>query len=67
MNLNTAKTVNEINKTVFDILYREIGVSQTYRFLNQFFVGKGNYVEMKDELFRNRTVDDIVAEMKSRK
>jgi len=31
---------------------------------NQFLIGKGNYVEMKDELFRNKTVDDIVADIK---
>ena len=65
--MNTAMTVSEINKKVFDILYRELGVSQTYRFLNQFFVGKGNYVELKEEMFKGTSVDDIVAEMRKSK
>ena len=58
-------TNNEINKEAFEALFKELGVSKTIRFLNQFTIGKGNYTEMKDTIFKGINVDDIVAEIKS--
>jgi hypothetical protein len=58
-------TANEINKEAFEVLFKELGVSKTIRFINQFSVGKGNYTEMKDDIFKGMTVDDIVSEIKN--
>ncbi|MCR4321359.1 MAG: hypothetical protein NUV74_13610 [Candidatus Brocadiaceae bacterium] len=58
-------TINEINKEAFEVLFKELGVSKTIRFINQFTVGKGNYTEMKDDIFKGMTVDDIVSEIKN--
>ena len=59
-------TLNEINKEAFAVLFQELGVSKTIRFINQFTNGQGNYTEeMKDEIFSGMTVDDIVADLKS--
>lgn len=58
-------TNNEINKEAFEALFKELGVSKTIRFINQFSVGKGNYTEMKDAIFKGMSVDDIVSEIKS--
>ena len=58
-------TINEINKEAFEVLFKELGVSKTIRFINQFSVGKGNYTEMKDDIFKGMTVDDIVSEIKN--
>ncbi len=57
-------TNNEINKEAFEVLFKELGVSKTIRFINQFSAGKGNYTEMKDEIFKGMTVDDIVSKIK---
>lgn len=61
--INTAATISEINKEAFEILFKGLGVSKTIRFMNQFSMGKGNYVEMKDQIFRGMSVDDIVAQV----
>lgn len=58
-------TINEINKEAFEVLFKELGVSKTIRFINQFSVGKGNYTKMKDDIFKGMTVDDIVSEIKN--
>lgn len=58
-------TINEINKEAFEVLFKELGVSKTIRFINQFSVGKGNYTEMKDDIFKGMTVDDIISEIKN--
>lgn len=58
-------TNNEINKEAFEVLFKELGVSKTIRFINQFSAGKGNYTEMKDEIFKGMTVDDIVSKIKN--
>ncbi len=59
-------TANEINKEAFEVLFKELGVSRTIRFINQYSIGKGNYIEMKDKIFNGMTVEDIVTEIKLR-
>lgn len=64
--MSIAATANEINKEAFEVLFRELGVSRTIRFINQYSVGNGNYIEMKDKIFNGMTVEDIVSEIKHR-
>ena len=56
-------TMNEINKEAYEVLFNELGISKTIRFINQYGSGRGNYTEMKDQIFKGMTVDDIVSEV----
>lgn len=58
------KPLMEINQQVVQILSREIGVVNTLRFINQFTPGYGDYTEERRKLYKNVTVDEIVAEIR---
>ncbi len=62
--MNEAITLNEINREALEVLYKELGVSKTLRFLSQFSIGKGDYTKWKNEIYKGKTVDDLVKEMK---
>ncbi len=62
--MSIVTTANEINKEAFGVLFKELGVSRTIRFINQYSIGKGDYIEMKDKIFKGMTVEDIVSEIK---
>ncbi len=63
MNLQ-AKSLAEITQQAIEILYRELGVVETVRFLGQFTTGYGNYTEERDSLFKDLTLDEALAAMK---
>jgi len=54
----------EITQKALKVLYKEIGVVNTVRFINQFTTGYGNYTEERDILFEGMTLDDMVSEIK---
>ncbi|MFQ5604920.1 MAG: hypothetical protein ACE5HS_16755 [bacterium] len=58
------KPLNEITNEATRLLYRELGVVNTLRFLNQFTIGHGNYTEERDQLFTGLSLDDIISEIK---
>jgi len=62
-----AKPLAEITQEALRILYRELGVVDTVRFLMQFTKGYGNYTEERDELFAGQTLETLVAELKERR
>jgi len=64
--MNTAITLNEINREALAVLYKELGISKTLRFLSQFSIGKSDYTQMKDEIFQGKTVNDLVKEIKAK-
>ena len=49
------------------VLYREIGIVNTIRFLNQYTSGFGNYTEEREELLQGLSLDEILTEIKSRR
>lgn len=53
----------EVTKEALRVLYKEIGIVNTVRFVNQFTVGYGNYVEERKILFADMTLDDVFTEM----
>lgn len=57
----------EITKEALRVLYKEIGVVNTIRFVNQFTSGYGDYTQERRELFADMTLDDLFAEMKKNK
>jgi hypothetical protein len=58
------KTLSEITKHAIDLLSKEMGIVDTVRFLNQFTTGYGDYTEERDALFKDLTLDEILAAIK---
>ena len=63
MNIMT-KSLNDINIEAISLLNSSLGIADTIRFVNQFTTGFGNYIEEKEKVFDNMSVEDIVAEIK---
>ena len=62
--ITTTRPLAEITQEAIAVLYREIGIVDTVRFLNQYTAGYGNYTEERDQLFGHMSLDEIVAEIK---
>ena len=61
------KSLAEITQDAIRILFREIGVVNTVRFINQYTMGYGNYTEERRELFADQTLADLIDEIKQRR
>ena len=48
-------------------LIAELGVIDTMRFLHQFREGGGNYTTEREQLFKEKSVKGIVADIKARR
>ena len=57
------KSLSEITQQAIQVLSKEIGISSTVRFLNQFSTGYGNYTEESESLFKDLTLDEILKRM----
>ena len=55
--------LTEITQEALRLLYRELGLVNTIRFLNQFTTGFGNYTEERRGLLENQTTDEILADL----
>ncbi len=58
------RSLAEITQTALKVLYREIGVVNTVRFINQFTTGYGDYTKEREQLYSQLTLDDLVTEIK---
>lgn len=54
------KPLNELTQQAMDILFKEIGIVNTVRFLNQFTTGYGDYTAERESLLKDLTLDEIV-------
>jgi hypothetical protein len=63
----TTRSISEINRQATHILFREMGVVETIRFLNQFSVGQGDYTKDRNKWLDKITMDDAIAQIKSSK
>jgi hypothetical protein len=54
----------EVTQVALKVLYKELGIVDTVRFVNQFTTGYGNYTQERDQLFANLTLDDLISEIK---
>jgi hypothetical protein len=61
------RSLAELTQEAIRVLYRELGVVNTVRVLRQFTTGYGNYTEERDALFADKSLDDIVNEIKRRR
>ena len=66
MNTQT-KPVSEISRRATYILFKEMGVVDTIRFLNQFSVGRGDYTKERDSWLGDISMDDAIAQIKAGK
>ena len=53
------KPLSEVNHQAIRLLSKQLGVVDTFRFVNQFTTGHGNYTEERDALFGHLTLDGI--------
>ena len=54
----------EITEKALEVLIRELGLVKTLRFVGQFTAGYGNYTEEREQMFADKTLDDILSEIK---
>ncbi len=62
--MRRARPLAQITAEAMRILYREIGIVDTLRFVNQYTAGYGDYTSQREELFAGMTLDNIVSEIK---
>jgi hypothetical protein len=65
--IRQARPLAEITAEALKILYREIGVVDTLRFVNQYTTGCGDYTGERDGLFAGMTLNNIVSEIKQKR
>ncbi len=61
------KPLAEITQEALKVLYKEIGIVDTMRFVSQFTTGYGNYTEEREQLFADMTLDDMISEIKRKR
>ena len=62
-----AKPLAEITQDALQVLYKEIGIVNTVRFIGQFTVGYGNYTKERKQLFGDLRLADIIAAIKDKR
>ena len=60
-----ARPLTEITQDALRVLYQELGLVNTIRFLNQFTLGFGNYTEERRVLIEEQTADEVLAELRN--
>ena len=61
------RSLSEVNHQAIRLLAEHIGIVDTFRFVNQFTTGHGNYTEERHALFDHLTLDDIVSAIENRR
>lgn len=59
------RPLTEITQEALRVLYRDLGLVNTVRFLNQFTTGLGDYTEERRMVIENQTLDDALADIRS--
>ena len=63
MKVNT-KPLNQINEEAIQVLTRELGPSDTARFIQQFTTGDGDYTAERRERLQDTSIDDVMQAIK---
>jgi hypothetical protein len=66
MNTET-RPMAEVSRQATHVLFREMGVVDTIRFLNQFSVGRGDYTKEREKWLVDISLDDAIAQIKAGK
>ena len=59
------KPLAEVTRQAIEVLARELGAADTARFINQFSTGHGDYTAERDALFGQKSLEEVVAEIKA--
>jgi hypothetical protein len=57
----------EINVDAVRLLYQQLRIVNTIRFIRHFTNGLGNYTEERDEIFHDQTLDDLIEQIEQRR
>ena len=60
------KPLAEVTQRAIAILTRELGVTDTLRFVNQFTTGLGDYTAERAQLFAEDTLEKILGAIKTK-
>jgi hypothetical protein len=60
-----ARPISEISRRATHILFKEMGVVDTIRFLNQFSLGQGDYTKEREKWLGDISLDDAVSQIKA--
>jgi hypothetical protein len=63
MNIET-RPISEISRRATRILFKEMGVVDTIRFLNQFSIGQGDYTTEREKWLGDISMDDAITQIK---
>jgi hypothetical protein len=61
------RPLTELTQDAIRILYRELGVIETVRFLRQFTNGYGDYTAEREALLGQKSLTELLAEIKQRR
>jgi len=64
--LNSHPTA-EINTKATHILFQQMGIVDTFRFLNQYTLGSGDYAKERGEWLDDLSLAEIVADIKAQR
>ena len=64
--LNSHPTA-EINTKATHILFQQMGIVDTFRFLNQYTLGSGDYTKERGEWLDDLSLEEIVADIKEQR
>ncbi len=60
-----SSSLSQITQTAIHILSQEMGISDTIRFINQFSTGYGDYVQEREQMFKDLSLDEIINRIKN--
>ena len=60
-----ARPISEITRRATHILFREMGVVDTIRFLNQFSIGQGDYTKEREKWLGGISLDEAIFQIKT--
>ena len=58
------RPLSELTQDAVRILYRELGVIETVRFLRQYSGGYGDYMAEREALLGQKSLEELLAEIK---
>ena len=65
-NLNTHPT-SEINKKATHILFKQMGIVDTFKYLNQSSLGHGDYTKERGKWLDDLSLEEIVSDIKAQR
>jgi hypothetical protein len=62
-----ARPLAVVTHHAMTVLFREIGIAETVRFLHQFTLGRGDTTRERDELLGSPSLDQILDEIRQQR